>query len=616
MTTYPYTPEPEPHVNPWWIRLPVLFITGTILVVASLIGLTALYQVQYQNKIIPGVSAYGLELGGMSREEAIAALDARFTYDQEAVFTFRDGERFWQLNAGDLGVSIDTQAAVEQAVRVGHSGNPLVDVVDQLLVWLNGQPVSPVVRYDQAVAVSKLTSIANEINRPARDATLAIEGTEIRTTPGQVGLTVDVLETLNRLNDTIASLNSGMEVSLVLKETPPRIWDAEVAANKARVALSSPIQLVAQSADGQPLGPWTANVDQIAHLLRIDLIGNESGAYIYDVSIDMGVFTTYLETLAPGLIATPKDARFIFNDDTQQLEVLVPAVYGRTLNIPNTLEQMKRAVFEEGGSRSVAMEFDFTSPRYHDEITGQELGITEMVSSATTFYTGSTAPRRENIAQAASRFNGIIIAPGEEFSFNYWVGDISPEEGFVEGKVIVGGRTINGVGGGVCQVSTTAFQAAFYAGYPILERYAHGYQVGYYRLGEGVGMDAAIYVPDLDFRFLNDTPHHLLIETSLYPQDNTIEFRFYSTDVGREVIKEGPIVENVQSPAATTYEANPELQPGQQLQVDWAAEGADVTVRRLVLDAAGNEIRRDEFVSRYQPWGAIIQVAPGEVPST
>jgi hypothetical protein len=187
MTTYSY--NPEPHVNPWWIRLPVLMITGTILVVASLIALTALYQVRYQNKIIPGVSAYGIELGGMSREEAIAALDGRFTYDQEAVFTFRDGERFWQLNAGDLGVSIDTQAAVEQAVRVGHSGNPLVDVVDQLLVWLNGQAVSPVVRYDQAVAVSRLTSIANEINRPARDASLSIEGTEIRTTPGQVGLT-------------------------------------------------------------------------------------------------------------------------------------------------------------------------------------------------------------------------------------------------------------------------------------------------------------------------------------------------------------------------------------------------------------------------------------------
>ncbi|MBK8020420.1 MAG: VanW family protein [Chloroflexi bacterium] len=201
------------------------------------------------------------------------------------------------------------------------------------------------------------------------------------------------------------------------------------------------------------------------------------------------------------------------------------------------------------------------------------------------------------------------------------MGDISPEEGYVSGKVILGGRTVDGVGGGVCQVSTTAFQAAFYGGYPIIERYPHGYRVGYYERGEGVGMDAAIYKPDeadgpyaseLDFRFVNDTDYHLLIETSVFPQSDALQFRFYSTNPGRQVVKVGPEVLNVQPPAPTRYEANSDLIAGQELQVDWAAEGSEVRLTRQILDSNGNEMRRDVFYSNYQPWGAIVQVAPGD----
>jgi len=182
----------------------------------------------------------------------------------------------------------------------------------------------------------------------------------------------------------------------------------------------------------------------------------------------------------------------------------------------------------------------------------------------------------------------------------------------VPGKVIVGGRTIDGVGGGVCQVSTTVFQAAFYAGYPIQERHAHGYRVGYYEAGEGVGMDAAIYNPDLDFRFYNDTDYYLLIETSVLPGSTSLQFRFYSTNPGRQVVKEGPVVSRVEAPAATVYEVNSELQPGQSVQVDWPAQGSYVEVTRTILDNSGNVLNREIFASQYQPWGAVVQVPPGD----
>jgi len=113
-------------------------------------------------------------------------------------------------------------------------------------------------------------------------------------------------------------------------------------------------------------------------------------------------------------------------------------------------------------------------------------------------------------------------------------------------------------------------------------------------------------------RFMNDTDYHLLIETSVYPGSNTVQFRFYSTNPGRQVVKRGPEIQNVRPAAQTLFEANPELGAGQSLQVDWAAEGAEVRITRQILDMSGNLLDEDVFYSNYQPWGAIVQVPPGD----
>ena len=602
-------------ISPWLVRLPILFVSGGVLLILILSALVGLYQISFRDRIVPGVSAYGINLGGMTRDQARTALSGRFTYAHDAVFTFRysggDGDKFWQLNAGDLGVAFDPDATVSEAFAAGHNGNLFDNLIDEALIWLNGRSISPVIRYDQNAAVKQLQTIAQAVDNPPQDATLAVNGTDISATAGHSGKVLDITSTLNRLDDAILNLSNGGEVPLVINETPPVSWDAQAAADRARLALSSPVMLVADDGKGGSLGPWVASVDQIRSLLKIDTVKNDDGTYRYEVSVDPAPFQTYLESLAPGLIATPQDARFHFNEQTHQLEVIQPARNGRALNIPQTLARMEQAIFSSD-NRVVPMAFDYTQPQYPDNVSATELGITQMISQGTTFYTGSTQARKDNIILAASRFDGIIIPPHTVFSFDQWLGDISPEAGYVSGKVIVGGRTIDGVGGGVCQVSTTAFQAAFYAGFPIIERYAHGYRVGYYEQGEGVGMDAAIFSPELDMRFMNDTDYSLLIETNTFPGNNSVQFRFYSTNPGRQVVKQGPEITNVTPAAPTTYEANPNLTAGQSLQVDWAAQGAEVRITRLILDLSGNPISKDVFYSNYQPWGAIIQVPTGD----
>jgi vancomycin resistance protein YoaR len=262
-------------------------------------------------------------------------------------------------------------------------------------------------------------------------------------------------------------------------------------------------------------------------------------------------------------------------------------------------------------NRSIPFAIKEVVPTVHAQATAADLGITELVSESTTWFYGSAVERMHNIARSASNFYGIVIAPGQEFSFNEFLGEVSSEQGYETGLIIYGGRTIEGVGGGVCQVSTTAFQAAFWAGFPIVERWEHGYQVGYYDDGEGPGMDATVYSPLVDLRFINDTPHHLLIENYYSEATSSLTFKFYSTSLGRTVVKDGPIVDNVVPAKEDVWELNEDLATGDIEQVDWAVEGADVAVEREVFNTLGELIRQDTFVSHYIPWQNIYQYGPG-----
>ena len=609
-TDYPRSYAPQPGVNPWLVRLPILFVGGALLFVMALVALLAAVQVHFSDRMLPGVSVRGVALSGLTRSQAVTALQGAFTYGDQAVFTFRYGDRFWQFSAGELGITFDVDGTAAEAFAAGHGGNILNDVVSQASIWLNGRSIAPIVRYDQTVATAKLGEIAAALNRPPVDASLTVDGTLVSTQPAQTGLALDVPSILSALEQAMLQLNTGAEIPLTVHESQPHIRDASAAAAKIQAALSGSITLVTDDQQGGTLGPWTASVDQIRGLLALTLVDNGDGTQSYDVSVNPEPFRAFVSSLAPGLIALPQNGRFHFNETTRLLEPIKDSTNGRELDVDGTLARIGEAVLNPS-NRIVPLVFRYTLPDYSANVSASELGITQLVAEATSYYTGSTQSRVTNIIEALERFNGLIIAPGEEFSFNHYLGDINVEDGFVQGKIIFGGRTVEGVGGGVCQVSTTIFRAALKAGFPIVERNSHGYRVGFYELNNTPpGLDAAIFQPTADFRFVNDTPYYLLFETSVFPQDQSIQFRLYSTNPGRQVVIEGPVINAVVPPKPTVFQANAQLQLGQELYVDWAKEGADVLFTRRILDAAGQEIRTDSIYTHYLPWAAVIEVNP------
>ena len=610
MTSRPM-PTPKFQINPWLIRLPILLITGAILTLIVLVVFTFAFQMRYEDRVVPGVYALGVNLSGLTLEEAEAELANQFEYGRNAVFTFRDGDQFWQMTASDLGVEFDARQTAAEAYSIGHDNNIVSNLYGQAQSWMSGNAIAPIITYDQNVALSELTSIAQEIERDSLNAALSIEGTSVIVSEGQTGRQLDIQATLNQLNTSILRMDTGAEIPLVINETPALVSSVAEVANQIETALSGSVTLTATDELGNQLGPWSISVEQIASLLTVSRLNNGDGTQSYDVDIDMGAFETYLYTLAPGLITPALDGRFDYVPETGELIVLEPSRSGRILNVEDTLARLEEGVFT-AENRVVPMAFDFTLPSYHNQITASELGITELVAEATTYYTGSSQNRRTNIAVGVSKMNGIIVGPGEEFSFNYYLGDIAYENGFVDGLVIFGGRTVNGIGGGICQVSTTLFRAAFNSGLAITERNSHGYRVGYYELnGQPPGMDAAIWQPERDFRFQNNTPHHILIEANVYPGDNALQFRFYSTQHWRVEIEDAIVRENEPAPSAR-FVSNPDLTLGEISQIDFAADGADVTVYRNIYDLQGNLQFEDYAFTHYVPWQAVYEVAPGD----
>lgn len=233
-----------------------------------------------------------------------------------------------------------------------------------------------------------------------------------------------------------------------------------------------------------------------------------------------------------------------------------------------------------------------------------KLGIKELIGTGVSYFFDSIPSRVYNIKLAAAKFNGVLVKPGETFSFLKYLGNVSKLEGYKEAYIIKDGKTVLGDGGGVCQVSTTFYRAALYSGLPVLERTAHAYRVSYYE--PPIGLDATIYQPGgPDLKFKNDTGQNILIQTFVDEAAMSLTVEFYGTSDGRVTQVSDPVVVSTTPAPATKYQDDPSLPAGQEKQIDTAHAGAKVYFTRRVLRE--NEVLIDEKIwSNYIPWAAVV----------
>lgn len=605
LTASNWAPLPAP---PSWHSRPksgvAWEVTSALLILALIVTVvSALFMVEMwlADRILPGVRVWNVDLGSLTYEQAVERLTAELHYPANRHPTLRYGDQVWSLTPEDLGVQIDVAATANEAMRLGHGGDLAARLVEQVDIIRNGQEITPSFAVDPAGGAMLLRRVAHQVNRPSRNAVLVLQDDlSAEISPSQVGIEVDEEATRQALVRRILAMKGGQE-ELVIRTSKPLLTDLSAAQAEVQQILKGPVTLTAPDFE-----PAIVEPSSLAEWLILRPVVDVDDRPTLDVSLDLGPAARLAEEIAAQIARDPIDAEFRFDVTSETIIPLVESVPGRRLDITGTITLIEKAATSD--QRTVPLPLIPIPPAVATEDI-PNVDAFELIGQGKTKFTGSSAARIQNIVVGTTQFDGLLIAPDETFSFNHYLGEVTTEKGYAESIIIWGNETRADVGGGLCQVSSTAFRAAFWAGLPITERWPHTFRVSYYE--PPLGMDATIYSPRVDLKWINDTGEHILIRTNVDKGDKTVTFDFYGISPGRTVEMDGPYESRPVAHGPAVYRDDPTLPKGQTQQIEWAKDGLDVTVYRIVKEN-GEQVRRDKFFSRYRPWQAVYRVGTKE----
>lgn len=589
----------------WWLLLMLLASVGLVA------GALAYLEQSYAGRILPNVSVRGVPVGNLTRDDARAAIEATFApfLAQPVVLTYSG--RSWTPTLAELGVTLEIDEALDAALAVGRGNDFLTNLQQLGAVWRYGVEIPLRLSIDQEAMQRYLLARVAEVERPAVDARLVLNGTTVQVEPSAAGRQVLVTETLHEILAAIQDLNPDT-VALRTRALEPALRDdaAFVAQDQIAAMLAGPITLLVDNRS------FVWSLDELARMIRVERVADPAGDRLV-VSIDREMVMDKLIALGDSTEVKGTYPRLNWNDG--RLEIFQEGKPGRRIDEAQALDAVLAALTKPADQRTVAISFREIPPPINAANLDQ-LGITTLIGVGRSDFTGSAPYRVTNIQAGMRLLHGVLIAPGEEFSFNQTIGRIDGSNGFVEGYAIIQNRTQLEWGGGICQDSTTVFRAAFWAGLPITERWGHSFYINWYDrygfgpYGDGPGMDATIFTGGPDLKFLNDTGGWILMQTLVDTRRNLAEVRLYGPDTGRKVLLEGPVITNrTPPPSEPVYVAVPSRPVGQPRQSDKARGGMDILFTRIVLGPDGKEIERREFVTRFKPWPDIFEYNPADL---
>lgn len=568
------------------------------------------YESAYAEKVYPGVSVLGMPMAGMSRAEAEISLNQRFSQTYRQSLSLRYGDRVWPVTRDEIGLRFDVARTLAAAMVPGRTGNLMDSLTEQIRLRQQGLVIQPVLDLDQVQRVGYLNRLAKEIDRPPLNASVRVEGTTVSPAPSQKGLRLNIELTSQRLAQALITADS-RPVDLPVDELEPAIGDNDVkeAVAGAQAILSAPVILAFEDhtaaleagkvVTSVVTRTWVVDQVRLGGMLGFRQKAGADGhtKLVATVSEELGA--TFVKDLAREVDQPMRNARLEMDAKTGALTPTVQSQEGRTVNVTDTVGLIMTAA--TGSAKRVVLPVQIERPKVAMEDI-PKMGLVERVSTGTSIYLPSTGDRAFNVKLAAQRLNGIVIAPNEVFSFNAALGEISAATGYLESYSIIGDYTVRDTGGGVCQVATTLFRAAFFGGYTIEDRSAHAYVIDRYQLeGVQLGLDATVYNPGTDFKFRNDGPSYLLIQTVIDEARGALAFNLYGTRPDWTVTVSGTQQENevAHGPRLPDTLDNT-LAVGTRIQTQPAKNGVTATVTRQVK-RGGQVLRTYVFKWTYRP---------------
>ena len=486
-------------------------IAGPLLVVCALAAfLVAADFWVNAGKVYRDVEVGGAEVGGMAPEKARALIEAEAA---DAVGEVRlTGPESVTLSAEALGIRLDAEATLDRAYAFGREGGILTRLGDRLDAFFGSASVAPVIRYDEGVARAEVERLAQRLDAAPREGTVSVEGDRVQVGPSAKGYRTDVEATLADVERAVAEMSG--EARIAGRELDPEVstGEAKEAAEKAKAAMSEPLRLTAGEEE------WTVSPAEIGQMLRIAPADGRM-----EVVLDEGRTPEVLADVYETLTVAPVEASYGF----EGTEIAVSGSRtGKDIQEGEFLQELGAGLFE--GRREYEVPVMVTEPRLSTE-EAERLKPTDLLGSYRTNYTLSSdksTERVENLRIASNAVSGTFLAPGEVFSFN----ELASPLKYNETHVIVEGVETTADGGGLCQVASTLFNAAAYAGLEIVERNPHHSELPYIR----PGLDATVWFGALDMRFKNTTDGYVLVQESV-GEDGFVYAGVYGRPSGTEV---------------------------------------------------------------------------------
>jgi len=591
--------------------------------------------ISHLNRFFPRTTISGINIGGMTKEEAINVLEEEINNYQNQSIALNFEDKNENISIKEFGIDYNPEATANSVFKQTHSGffTSIINSLNELFFPRNWKQVIQIKKL--GIIQEKITLLAQEGSIEAEDAKLEIINDSIIFTESKEGFQADRKETLNHIKKNL-SLLKNESIEIIKKPAKPAITDIDLAQAYFKTSLllqnrgfkinrDGNLYYFVDSEDlkgwlkferksylshkeldiykGKIAGVSISSTDQFDVFLPPQIIRQDEKIEAF---IDEEKISSFVESLAFKLNKSPKNA--ILTIEGGAVSVLKKEIYGQELDKEKLLEEINLRLNSSSNS-DLELPLSVVVPAVRsNNIEG--LGIKDKIATGVSSFSGSPDNRIHNLTLGASKFNNVLVKPGEVASFSKIVGSVEASDGYLPELVIKGKQTIQEYGGGMCQVSTTLYRAALNAGLPIIERRPHAYLVGYYKDGP----DATVYVPSTDLKFKNDTDYYILIQTSV--SGKNMYFEFWGTPTGRKVEISAPqFIDPIPAPAEPYYIDDPSYPQGYEKMEEHPHQGVTGIIYRIITYPDG-KVKKEEIKSVYKPWPAKIRrgTGPADLP--
>ncbi len=596
-----FLPKPEKENKIKWLRL---FVACFFIILVIIIATYLIFEENYKNRIYPGVKLENINLGGLTKTKVKELIEkkvntinqngVKFKYQEHEVVvtpivSSLEGELAYQI------IFFDIEKTVDNIFDFGRNENILKNLKEKIKSIKNGKIIKASIKIEEEVVKKILQENYKEFEQTGLSAELTATTSkkwarkiEFAILEEQIGYTFDYKKAIEKLNNNLSRLNDS-EIILDVEKDHPKIYKSEclnIEKEAQKIITTSPITLFYEE------NKWEIKKEILADWLKLSRGVNDK--IVIDLNEEK--IKKYLEeNIKEEIDQNAVDAKFEIKDN-RVVEFNVSRD-GLKLNDEKTISTLRKKFLTEK-EFEIEMVVEVEKSKISTEDVN-DFGISEIIGTGHSNFVGSPKNRIHNITAGANALSGLIVKPEEEFSLVTALGEIDKESGYLPELVIRGNKTIPEYGGGLCQIGTTIFRTAIASGFPITERRNHSYRVSYY---EPAGTDATLYNPKPDFKFLNDTPNHILI---LYRIDgNDLYFDFWGKKDGRLVEKTDPTIYNIIKPGATKIIETTDLPVGKKRCTEMPHNGADAYFDYKVSYPDG-EIKEERFESHYVPWRGV-----------